>query len=89
MLNFEKVEELFQDLIDEAYSVLTVSEVAEVQEYIDVGEYGLALSTAVAIYVEEHKIASARTLDLVSRLSLEMSDDPKPMLDQLAKVKSQ
>lgn len=88
MLNFDKVEELFLNLIDEANKTLTESEVAEIQEYIDVGEYGLALSTAVAIYVEEQKIASDRTLDLVARLSLEMSDDPKRMLDRLVMVKA-
>jgi hypothetical protein len=88
MLNFDKVEELFLNLIDEANKALTDSEVAEIQEYIDVGEYGLALSTAVAVYVEEQKIASARTLELVAQLSFEMSDDPKPMLDRLALTKA-
>lgn len=89
MSNFDKIEELFLDLIAEASKMLTDSECSEIQEYIDVGEYGLALRTAVAIYVEERKIASAEALALIAQLALEMSKDPQPMLDRLALVNAE
>jgi hypothetical protein len=58
-------------------SNFTDSELKEVEDFIDHGEYGLALETFCSIVVEENKpigtIAIARVKELASLMS--MSDD--------------
>ncbi len=68
MSNFEEIELLFSNLLAATSPVLSDSERAEVQKFIDVGEYDLALETAADIYAEEKKIASADVVALVGRL---------------------
>jgi hypothetical protein len=55
--------------------VLTASERSEIQHFIDVGEYGLALETAVGIYREENKSPSKEALVILDQLSDAMSID--------------
>lgn len=66
-------------------SVLSESECTEIQEYVDVGEYGLALRTAVAIYAEENKVATSEARLLMRRLAEAMKIDPDQLLDRLPK----
>jgi hypothetical protein len=82
---FDQIELMFLDLIETSESVLSPSECAEIQEYIDVGEYGLALSTTVAIYFENNKVASADARLLVGRLATAMKMHPDQFLDRLPK----
>ncbi|MCK9609472.1 MAG: MafI family immunity protein [Methylomonas sp.] len=81
--NFDEVELLLSKLLEAVTPVLSESECAEVQSFIDVGEYGLALETAVDIFVEEKKIASAGVVTLVSRLVDLMSLDSLQLLQRL------
>jgi len=85
MSNFDEVESLLSQLLMAAVPVLSDAERAEVQRFVDVGEYGLALETAAAIYSEEKKIATAEVVDLVERLAAAMSMDPVPLLERLPK----
>ena len=85
MSKFDEIESMFLSLTDAAKSVLSKSECAEIQEYIDVGEYGIALRTAVAIYAEENKVASVETRILIGRLAEAMKIDPNQLLDRLPK----
>lgn len=85
MSNFEEIELLFSDLLAAASLVLSHSERAEVQKFIDVGEYGLALETAVDIYAEEKKMASAGVVALIEHLAEAMSIEPAPLLQRLPK----
>ena len=80
MSNFDEIESLLSRLLMIAASVLSDAERAEVQRFIDVGEYGLALEAAAAIYAEEKKIATAEVVDLIERLAAAMSMDPVPLL---------
>lgn len=80
MSNFDEIESLLSQLLMAAAPVLSDAERAEVQRFVDVGEYGLALETAAAIYSEEKKIATAEVLDLIERLASVMSMDPVPLL---------
>ena len=80
MSNFDEIESLLSRLLMIAASVLSDAERAEVQRFIDVGEYGLALEAAAAIYAEEKKIATAEVADLIERLAAAMSMDPVPLL---------
>jgi hypothetical protein len=81
MSNYDEIESLLSRLLMAAAPVLSDAERAEVQRFIDVGEYGLALETAAAIYSEEKKIATAEVVDLIERLALAMSVDPVPLLE--------
>jgi len=85
MSNFEEIELLFSNLLAATSPVLSDSERAEVQKFIDVGEYGLALETAADIYAEEEKIASADVVALVGRLAEAMSIEAVPLLQRLPK----
>lgn len=80
---FDAIEALFSELIVTVKSDFTSSECCEVQDYIDVGEYGLALSTCVAIYAEEGKMAGERVRFLLTCLAEKMSKDPKAILAKL------
>ncbi|MBB3298564.1 MULTISPECIES: MafI family immunity protein [Rhizobium] len=80
---FEEIELLFQGLMESAKSELSESECTEIQEYIDVGEYGLALRTAVAIYAEENKVASIAVRDFIRRLASAMNIDVDQLLGRL------
>jgi hypothetical protein len=51
---------------------LTASEKEEIKEFVDHGEYGLALSTIVAIYRDENKKPSEVVYDLVRQIATEM-----------------
>jgi len=50
-------------------SALSGSEAQEVRDFIDVGEYGLALETLVDIVTEEEKSISAEALRLIIELA--------------------
>ncbi|WP_164918693.1 MafI family immunity protein [Rhizobium acidisoli] len=80
---FEEIESSFQCLMEAARTELSESECAEIQEYVDVGEYGLALRTAFAIYAEENKIASIAVRELIHRLASAMAIDVDQLLGRL------
>jgi hypothetical protein len=86
MTNFVEIESLFSILLVAANETLSPQECAEIQEYIDVGEYGLALRTTVAIYVEEAKIATSGIRDLIKRLAQLMDINPEELLNRLSHV---
>lgn len=77
MVNFVEIELLFRNLLAAAAPPLTSSECQEIQHYINVGEYGLALPTAADIYAEEKKLASADVLAVLERLAVAMSVEAK------------
>lgn len=72
MSDFTIVESLFSQLLSALNGVFSVSEIAEVSEFVDVGEYGLALDTTVDIFVEEGKVASDDVIVLVQSLAAAM-----------------
>lgn len=79
-LNVDVIESLFSELAIAAGSELSESERAEIQSFIDVGEYGVALETAVDIYAEEKKTPSAEVVTLIEKLALAMSMEPASIL---------
>lgn len=85
MSNFEEIELLFSNLLVATASELSDSERAEVQRFIEVGEYGLALETAADIYAEEKRTASADVLAQVRCLAAAMSIEAEPLLQRLSK----
>jgi hypothetical protein len=84
MTDFAEIESLFSNLLIEANEILSTAECAEIQEYIDVGEYGLALRTTIAIYVEERKIATSAIRDLIKKLAKLMDINPEALINRLS-----
>lgn len=80
MSKFDEIETLLLQLLRAAAPVLSDGELAEVQRFIDVGEYGLALETAAAIYSEEEKGVTPEVASLIECLAEAMSMDPGPLL---------
>lgn len=81
--NYQYIEELLLRLLTLLTSVFTNSEKAEVQEFIDVGEYGLALETLIDIVIEEEKIISREASNLVYKLADKMLLDKKVFEERL------
>ena len=86
MTDFNKAERLFSEFFETTNS-LTIGEQREVQDFIDHGEYGLALDTLVGIFIEEGKTPTKDLLSTVAALSECMSRDPKSLLDRLRQSK--
>lgn len=59
------IEELLAQLLGLVTKVFVNSEVKEVQDFIDVGEYGIALETFVGIVDEENKAIPEEVLVVV------------------------
>jgi transcription elongation GreA/GreB family factor len=88
MPNFELIESMFSKFLIASSSELSDSERAEIQEFVDVGEYGLALETAADIYAEEKKTLTADVALLMEKLALAMSMDPGSIFGRLARMGS-
>ena len=85
MMDCVEIETLLIRLLTASTSALSDSERTEVQKFIDVGVYGLALETAVDIYTEEEKIATAEVAHLIERLAIVMDMDPRPLIEKLSR----
>jgi hypothetical protein len=83
MSDFIKIERLFLELIAKSSSLITSSEQGEIQHFIDVGEYGLALETVVDIFAEKATTPSEDILSTVAALANCMSMDLQAVLDPL------
>ncbi len=86
MRNYAKHIKVLDKLIHEASKFLDEEECAEIQEYADHAEFGLGLTTTVAIFVEERKIPSPEVVALIRELAVLTERDPKPFLDRLAAI---
>lgn len=83
MSNFALIEALFLSLLNASKEVLAEAHLAEVQSFIEVGEYGLALETVADIYADEKKTPSAEVVALIEKLALDMSMKPSEVLERL------
>jgi hypothetical protein len=85
MSSFQLIESTLSQLLKAADQTFSSEEKTAVQELIDVGEYGLALETAVDIYFEEKKTATSEVLELVERLASLMGLDAEKLLSKMRK----
>ncbi|MBK1869955.1 MafI family immunity protein [Taklimakanibacter albus] len=76
MTDYQKIERMFSQFLDRPSANLTADERAEVKDFIDVGEYGLALETLVAIYLEDEKLPDEDGRMMIDALAAEMSMKP-------------
>jgi hypothetical protein len=81
--DFVELERRLRGLLDSLATQLTDSERQEVIDFIDVGEYGLALETLCAVLIEERKRIGVATLDELVRLDTAMKIDPSAITDEL------
>ncbi|MEK7258864.1 MAG: MafI family immunity protein [Pseudomonadota bacterium] len=81
--NYQHIEEVSLGLLELLQSVFTSSEKIEVHEFIDAGEYGLALETLVDIVIEEDKQISSEAMKLVYKLAEMMEWDKEAFEEKL------
>jgi hypothetical protein len=81
MTDYQHIEKLLIRLLDLLNTVFVASERKEIIEFIDVGEYGLALDTLVDIVDEENKKIPNEALILIKELAIAMQID-NGMLDE-------
>ena len=70
MQDFSTVESLFNRIFVALHDVFSASEMAEVREFFDAGEYGLALDTVIDIFVEGRKTAKNDVIALTEALAV-------------------
>jgi hypothetical protein len=75
MMDSRKIESMFSELLYGPLSNLLSDECAEVKEFIDVGEYGIAPETLISIYLEERKLPDEDRRRIIDALAAEMSMD--------------
>ena len=88
MSAFDEIELLFGKLLLEVNAILSESELTEIRSFIDVGEYGLALQTAVDIFLEEGKTLTSKVISLMVQLATAMSMESE-ILELLSSAKKQ
>ena len=81
--NFKLIETLLLRLLLLLKVVFTDPEVQEVKDFIDVGEYGIALETLVEIIIEESKPISIEALGLIKEIAALMKLDDKGLQSRL------
>lgn len=81
--DYQYIEDLLVQLLGLLLEIFTDSEKSEVQDFIDAGEYGLALETLIDIVIEENKQVSGEFLALVCELADVMQLDKKVFEEKL------
>ncbi|MFT7879339.1 MAG: MafI family immunity protein [Sulfurimonas sp.] len=81
--NYTEIEKLLMDLLNLLTDIFNEDEIQEVKEFIDVGEYGLALDTLIDIIVEEKKQVSENVLEIIYKLARIMSLDEKTIQERI------
>jgi len=70
---FQNLENLLTRLVGSISGVFRDSEIKEIQEFIDVGEYGVALETFASIVEEEDKLITDEVLGLAKEAAVLMN----------------
>jgi len=83
MSDFLQIDSLFGEFLLILPCIFSDAEIAEVRQFVDVGEYGLALETAVDIVAEEGKISTTEIAEYVRKLANAMSLPPEEYLERL------
>ena len=86
-INHDHIENLFKQLFHQVSNLFSTEELNEVNEFLDVGEYGLALETFIDIVVEEKKDIPAKACILIEELAVVMKINkdiklPRPRITQ-------
>lgn len=84
--DFKNTERLLLKLLNSVDQVFNQQERAEVQEFINVGEYGLALDTLIDIIVEENKQISENSVKIIKEIAAIMLMDESLLQEKLEKM---
>ena len=82
-VDFQGIEDLFLELMNSLSGIFSQLEIQEVQDFVDVGEYGLALETLVDVINEEDKRISDEILAPIQKLASEMLINQEVLLGKL------
>lgn len=85
-IDFEIIEARLIGLLDALAGVFTTDERRGVEEFLEVGEYGLALETLTAVIVEDGKKISKRLLATIESVANEMGIRDSIMSEELIKA---
>ena len=70
--DYQNIEKLLTQLLQSVAENFSETEEREVQEFIDAGEYGIALETFAGIVEEEKKVISEHVIVLVRQAAAAM-----------------
>jgi hypothetical protein len=84
--DFKNTERLLLKLLNSVDQVFNQQERAEVQEFINVGEFGLALDTLIDIIVEENKQISENSVKIIKEIAAIMLMDESLLQEKLEKM---
>ena len=82
--DYKRIERMLLELLDALRVVFGQSEREEVEEFIDAGEYGIALETLVDIVCEEDKAIGADAVEIVRDVAVIMGLNGKDFEDKLS-----
>ncbi len=68
MYDYTQLEERLSRLLRSLEELFSSSETSEVQDFLDAGEYGLALETICGIITEERKVVGTEVVKQVKEL---------------------
>jgi hypothetical protein len=83
MTDFSRVEKEFATVLEEYPDLFSSAETQEVRHFVDVGEYGLALETAIHILIDKKIRASPGLISQLERLAASMEMDCSSLIQQL------
>ncbi|QQA75769.1 MafI family immunity protein [Pectobacterium parmentieri] len=67
--DYQEIELELSNLINSLGGVFSLNELIEIKDFIDYGEYGLALETAIDVVIEEKKLISSESFNIMIKLS--------------------
>ncbi|AOR61155.1 MafI family immunity protein [Pectobacterium parmentieri] len=73
--DYQEIELELSNLINSLGGVFSLNELIEIKDFIDYGEYGLALETAIDVVIEERKLISSESFNIMIKLSHLMTMD--------------
>lgn len=74
-IKYQEIENHLSSLLKALEQIFSSSEIAEVHEFIDYGEYGSALDTVMDIITEENKIINNYVLTKIINIYITMDLD--------------
>ncbi|MCL2896125.1 MafI family immunity protein [Brenneria tiliae] len=84
-VDYQEIEKNFSELIISLSKAFTPEEINEITEFIDHGEYGLALDTVIDIITEEDKEISHDNFNIIVKLSNIMDLETDVIIKKIAR----
>jgi hypothetical protein len=81
-----QIEREFAALFSTCATLLSKEEMDDIQRFVDVGEYAIALEEVVGTFEQKTLAPPNAVVELMSRLARTMSMDEKQLLDHLPKT---